>query len=50
MTDGEILDKYIDLSSSDLNIEERSILMNIIKSHKQAFSLRDEIGNTPTSK
>ena len=50
MTDEEILDKYIDLSSSDLNIEERSTLMNIIKSHKQAFSLRDEIGKCPNIK
>ena len=44
MTDEDILNKYIDLSASDLNIEEKSTLMNIIKSHKQAFSLRDEIG------
>ena len=50
MTDEEILDKYIDLSSSDLNMEERSTLMNIIKSHKQAFSLRDEIGKCPNIK
>ena len=39
MTDEEILDKYIDLSSSDLNTEEKSTLLNIIKSHKEAFSL-----------
>ena len=44
MTDEEILDKYIDLSNSDLNTEESSTLMNIIQSHKEAFSLRDEIG------
>ena len=41
MTDEEILDKYIDLSNSDLNSEESITLMNIIKSHKEAFSLRD---------
>ena len=45
MTDEEILDKYIDLSSSDLNTEEKSALMNLIKLHKEAFSLKDEIGN-----
>ena len=50
MTDEEILVKYIDLSSSDLNIEERCTVMNIIKSHKQAFSVRDEIGKCPNIK
>ena len=50
MTDEEILEKYIDLSSSDLNIGERSTLMNIIKSHKEAFSLRDKIGKCPNIK
>ena len=50
MTDEEILDKYIDLCSSDLNTEEKSTLMNIIRSHKQAFSLRDEIGKCPNIK
>ena len=50
MTDEEILDKYIDLSSSDLNTEEKSTLMGIIKSHKEAFSLRDEIGKCPNIK
>ena len=44
MTDEEILDKYIELSSSDLNTEEKNTLMGIIKLHKEAFSLRDEIG------
>ena len=44
MTDEEILEKYIDLSSSDLNTDEKNTLMNIIKSHKEAFNLRDEIG------
>ena len=50
MTDEEILDKYIDLTNSDLNTEESSILMNIIKTHKEAFSLRDEIGKCPNIK
>ena len=47
MTDEEILDKYIDLSNSDLTSDEKETLMNIIKEHKQAFSLRDEIANAP---
>ena len=34
MMDEEILDKYIALSRSDLNTEERSTLMSIIKLHK----------------
>ena len=40
MTDEEILDKYIDLSNSDLTSEEKETLMNTIKEYKQAFSLR----------
>ena len=50
MTDEEILDKYIDLSNSDLTSEEKETLMKIIKEHKQAFSLRDEIGQCPNIK
>ena len=50
MTDEEILDKYIDLSNSDLTSKEKETLMNIIKEHKQAFSLRDEIGQCPSIK
>ena len=50
MTDEETLDKYIDLSDSDLTSEEKETLMKIIKEHKQAFSLRDEIGQCPNIK
>ena len=50
MTDEEILDKYIDLSNSDLTSDEKETLMDIIKEHKQAFSLRDEIGQCPNIK
>ena len=50
MTDEEILDKYIDLSNSDLTLDEKETLMNTIKEHKQAFSLRDEIGQCPNIK
>ena len=50
MTDEEILDKYIDLSNSDLTLDEKGTLMNIIKKHKQAFSLKDKIGQCPNIK
>ena len=50
MTDDEILDKYIDLSNSDLEPQESNALMNIMKTHKEAFSLRDEIGKCPNIK
>ena len=50
MTDEEILDKYINLCKSDLNTEEKNTLMDIIKLHKEAFSLRDEIGKCPNIK
>ena len=50
MTDEEILDKYMDLSNSDLTLDEKETLMNTIKEHKQAFSLRDEIGQCPNTK
>ena len=38
MTDEEILNKYIDLSSSYMNPEEKNTLMNIIQSHKLLVS------------
>ena len=47
MTDDEILDKYIDLTNSDLTPDEKGTLMKLIKDHKQAFSLRDEISKCP---
>ena len=50
MIDEEILDRYIDLSNSDLKPQESNDLMNIIKSQKEAFSLRDEIGKCPNIK
>ena len=50
MTDEEILDKYIDLSDSDLTPQESKDLMNVIQTHKEAFSLRDEIGKSPDIK
>ena len=50
MTDEEILDTYIDLSKSSLTDKEKEALMSVIKTHKKAFSLRDEIGNCPNIK
>ena len=38
MMDEEILDKYIDLTNSDLTPDEKGILMKLVKDHKQAFS------------
>ena len=47
MTDEEILDKYIDLTKSDLTSDQKGTLMKLIKDYKQAFSLRDEISKLP---
>ena len=47
MSDKEILDKYIDLSKSDLFPKEKKRLMEMIYEHRPAFSLRDEIGQCP---
>ena len=50
MMDEEILDKYVDLTNSDLTPDEKGTLMKLIKDHKQAFSLRDKIGKCPDIK
>ena len=47
MTDEEILDKMIDLSKSAMTTSEKKELMSIVKTHKAAFSLRDEIRECP---
>ena len=47
MTDQEILEKYIDLSDSDLNSAEKRSLYKVLGKYKDAFSLRDEIGLCP---
>ena len=44
MTDKEILDKYIDLDKSCLTESEKKEVRDMIYTHKDAFSLRDEIG------
>ena len=38
------------LTNSDLTPDEKGTLMKLIKDHKQAFSLRDEIGKYPDIK
>ena len=50
MTDEQILCRYIDLNQSTLDEHERAVLMDIILQHKEAFSLRDEIGECPNIK
>ena len=44
MTDQEILEKYVDLSDSDLNTAEKESVYRVLLKYKEAFSLRDEIG------
>ena len=47
MTDEEIIRKFVDLSKSKLTkIEKEDVYQMLIK-HKEAFSLRDEIGHCP---
>ena len=50
MTDREILEKYIDLSNAELTAKEKKAFMNVLVKHKNAFSLRDEIGQSPDYK
>ena len=50
MTDQEILEKYIDLSDSDLDLTEKRSLYKVLVKYKDAFSLRDEIGLCPAWK
>ena len=48
MTDREILEKYINLNNSCPNKEEKIKVMDMLYKYKEAFSLRDEIGTSPT--
>ena len=50
MSDEQILEKYVDLSDSDLDPSEKDTLLQLMKQHKEAFSLRDEIGKCPNIK
>ena len=47
MTDREILEKYIDLSESIMTEQQKSDLFDLMMEHREAFSLRDEIGECP---
>ena len=47
MTDWEILNKCIDLENSYLTKEEKKEVMEMLYKHREAFSLRDEIGTCP---
>ena len=46
-TDAEILYEKIDLKDSTLSKKERAKLMKLILKYRDAFSLRDEIGECP---
>ena len=46
-TDAEILYEKIDLKDSALNKKEKARLMKLILKYRDAFSLRDEIGECP---
>ena len=47
MSDREILEKYVDLSNSCLDKEEKEKVMDMLCRYKETFSLRDEIGTCP---
>ena len=50
MSDREILEKYIDLSDTCLQEEEKEEVMNMLYKYKEAFSFRDKIGTCPNIK
>ena len=50
MSDEQILEEYVDLSASDLDPSEKDTLLKLMKQHKEAFSLGDEIGKCPNIK
>ena len=50
MSDEEILDQFVDLSKSVLNNTEKKELRQLLHKYKEAFSLRDEIGECPDMK
>ena len=47
MTDGEILEKYINLDDSCLTESEKVQVRDMIYKYREVFSLRDEIGTCP---
>ena len=50
ITDEQILEKFIDLSDSDLSSPEKDTLLKLVKQYKEDFSLRDEIDKFPNIK
>ena len=44
MTDRECIEKFVDLSDSDMTEIEKKNLYKLLYKYKKAFSLRDEIG------
>ena len=47
MTDGEILEKYINLDNSCLTESEKVQVRDMIDKYRETFNLRDEIGTCP---
>ena len=47
MTDREIIEKFVDLSKSELTEKEKKELYDLFVKYREAFSLRDEIGECP---
>ena len=47
MTDQEIIEKFVDLSKSELTEKEKKELYDLLVKYREAFSLRDEIGECP---
>ena len=50
MMDREILDKYVNLDNSCLTKIEKTQIRDLLYKYKDAFSLRDEIGQCPNIK
>ena len=50
MTEREILEIDVNLNNSCLNKEEKLKVMDMLYKYREAFSLRDEIGNVQTLK
>ena len=49
-TDYQILESKVDLKESSLTQKEKARLMQMMMKYKQAFSIRDEIGECPSRK
>ena len=47
MTDLEIFQNYVDLSDSALSTKQKDAFLKVLMKHREAFSLRDEIGTCP---